>query len=181
MREFVTRRTDCITKNVGFLQVKELVVTRNTEQVFGHCSAGLSGISSWIASDDLLLPRIPSSAGMSRGRCSCVGLYLHTVACLEALLVSYIVFLSVLLSICHFLLFSPSKPFHACPSTLFQIHVLFFFNCCCTYMFLNINATFPVHLMLFIGICFRADSLVLDNRLMCASLREDRSPFLSVS
>lgn len=39
MREFVTRRTDCITKNVGFLQVKELVVTRNTEQLFGHCSA----------------------------------------------------------------------------------------------------------------------------------------------
>lgn len=108
-------------------------------------------------------------------------IYTSTVACLEALLVSYIVFLSVLLSIYHFLLFSLSKPFRARPSTLFQIHVLFFFNCCCTYMFLNINATFPVHLMLFIGICFRADSLVLDNRLMCVSLREDRSPFLSVS
>lgn len=108
-------------------------------------------------------------------------IYTSTVACLEALLVSYIVFLSVLLSRYHFLLFSLSKPFRARSSTLFQIHVLFFFNCGCTYMFLNINATFPVHLMLFIGICFRADSLVLDNRLMCASLREDRFPFLSVS
>lgn len=156
MKEFVTSRTDRITKNIGFLQVKELVVTRNTEQLFGHCSTVLSGIFSWIASDDLLLPRTPSSAGMSRGRCSCGDLGLHTsYGSLPGGPVSdlHCIF------ICTFELISfPSlfslQTLPCTPLCSLSNSCTLSFNCCRTYMFLNINATFPVHLMLFIGICF---------------------------
>lgn len=157
MREFVTSGTDHITKNVGFLQVKELIVTRKTEQLFSHCSAVLSGIFSWIASDDLLLPRIPLSTGMSRGRCSYVGLYLHTsYGSLPGGPVSEL----HCIFICTFGLVSFPSLFSLqilpCTSlnSLSNSCTLFFFYCCCTYVFLNINATFPVRLMLFIGICF---------------------------